>query len=1585
MVFKKNLIRRLSAVVLGTILLCSFSRLNAQGNCPDVEINFLIDSVICYDPNVSLIDLEVEVIGGNGTGTGVWSGPHITNATDGIFRTTFALPGEHQVKYTYTEGACVYTDSTTFLLSRISPPFIQASFERDGHLCEDSTSVVEVLSPFDPNTTNLVWDFSGGTGVEQGRPDLLHVNWDSPGSKLISLRYEQYGCLSQPAIAQVILDPTIETPVVACDNTLERVVYDWVDPPNSSATVVFVISGPNGVADTVRDRYTIENLMPGQIVQVRMVTTSKNTCDGNFIDPICQSATCDGSLIDILPITAACVTGGAQDTIDLEYFLSDTVTQSTLTWSGAGVFDPTQPRIVVDPSMAGQTQWVYLTFEFANCTVTDSVSFDLIPPPVADFSIPATACEGESVSAQFAFGPISANSDTTLIWDFDGATVVGGDPASGTAELSWSSTGTKIVSLAMRVGSCVSETVVRFVNVQGAPEAAVISCTPGPNSILFSWQDIQGATFDINVLQGPTGTRISTTSYEVTGLNNNEEVTIEVITEGAGLCNTRTATQSCMPSDCPAIDIVINPIDPVCADPNASPIDLTATINGGNGSGTLRWTGTNVSGSSWTPDPSQSGQTNFIVARYTEGACVYEDSIEVTVLDPLIANFVIPAQSCTGESIQLLATGNFPANADFSWSFNGVEDAALLGPGPHDIPLNTPGNLQIALDVDDGQCTAPTVSRFIRVAATLPDPVITCDATDDQIVFTWAPVPGAGAYQVNVLQGPAGNQTSDTSIVFTGLMPGEEIRIEVLLENGGPCPDSRGELSCRTPGCPNISLAFDETLLPAGGSLCIGDRDTSFTLAALVTGEVMAGGTLSFSGPGVSGTSWTASPAMAGQVITLIATYQQDGCTFAEDINIQLTAKPTADFSMPAAVCPADPATITFTGQASAAAVFNWSDPTLNGRGPHIFTYNNPGPANVDISLSVTDNGCTSETVTHSLEVYGQHAQPEVSCSSGLSEVVFTWLAAENMRQEVTYNGPGNGQQTSDTSYVVSGLAPDTDVNIEVRFLDDNFICRNVSTVASCTTGSCENLSLDWSAPATVCQGEAFNIAFTAVGAGTEGFDVVIRQGGSTLTYSGIGEGSTLPFTLNSDESFAVIAAGLPDNAGCAVTLPDPLTVAVSTPQNAGTQTIFPEVCSGTDTLINLINLLSNTVAGGEWSFVSGPQHPGSAFSAPVGTVRLDGLPGGNYLFNYSLEGSGGACSNGAATVAIEIVSSPLAHAGPDINLDCQFNVASIGSSLTSPGLSYQWTGGSAGAITDADAVITEVSQAGTYTLRVTDVTNGCSATDQVEVTASPGLIVPYASVIPISCYDSADGAILIDSIVGGQGPFSITINNNEQGDRRVFNNLPAGNYDLLVRSNDGCEAGLFLTIAPPTQLDLQITTDIDQDGNIISAGDSVRLTAQVNIPQEQIGSIRWTSAMGSAGSNSLNTTVSPLISTSYQVEITDINGCSVSDRISIIVQKVTNVFMASAFSPNEDGNNDIFYIQADQSIREIKYFSIYNRWGEQLFRRQNFQPNDPTQGWDGNDAGVRPQPTGVYVYQIELELVSGELLHLEGDITLMR
>jgi gliding motility-associated-like protein len=129
---------------------------------------------------------------------------------------------------------------------------------------------------------------------------------------------------------------------------------------------------------------------------------------------------------------------------------------------------------------------------------------------------------------------------------------------------------------------------------------------------------------------------------------------------------------------------------------------------------------------------------------------------------------------------------------------------------------------------------------------------------------------------------------------------------------------------------------------------------------------------------------------------------------------------------------------------------------------------------------------------------------------------------------------------------------------------------------------------------------------------------------------------------------------------------------------------------------------------------------------------------------------------------------------------------------------------------------------------------------------------------------------------------------------------------------------------------------------------------------------------------------VHPLITSSYGVEITDVNGCKAGDRLSIVVNKNSNTYIPTAFSPNEDGSNDLFYLQSDQTVRQITQFSIYDRWGKQVFVNYNFQPNDPAEGWDGNTRSL-PQPQGVYIYWAELELASGEVVRVSGDVALLR
>ncbi len=84
-----------------------------------------------------------------------------------------------------------------------------------------------------------------------------------------------------------------------------------------------------------------------------------------------------------------------------------------------------------------------------------------------------------------------------------------------------------------------------------------------------------------------------------------------------------------------------------------------------------------------------------------------------------------------------------------------------------------------------------------------------------------------------------------------------------------------------------------------------------------------------------------------------------------------------------------------------------------------------------------------------------------------------------------------------------------------------------------------------------------------------------------------------------------------------------------------------------------------------------------------------------------------------------------------------------------------------------------------------------------------------------------------------------------------------------------------------------------------------------------------------------------------------------------------------SGFSPNGDGNNDIFNVYgiAEASSYELE---VYNRWGEQIFRSA-----DKSEGWNGKFNGT-DVPAGVYAWRYNI-IINGKTFKEKGNITLVR
>jgi gliding motility-associated-like protein len=145
-----------------------------------------------------------------------------------------------------------------------------------------------------------------------------------------------------------------------------------------------------------------------------------------------------------------------------------------------------------------------------------------------------------------------------------------------------------------------------------------------------------------------------------------------------------------------------------------------------------------------------------------------------------------------------------------------------------------------------------------------------------------------------------------------------------------------------------------------------------------------------------------------------------------------------------------------------------------------------------------------------------------------------------------------------------------------------------------------------------------------------------------------------------------------------------------------------------------------------------------------------------------------------------------------------------------------------------------------------------------------------------------------------------------------------------------------------------------------------------------------WSPAAGLSCTGCSNPVATPKVTTSYKLTVSNEGGCSASDAMTItVICGSANVFMPNTFSPNGDGSNDLYYPRG-KGIQTVRSLRIFNRWGEQVFRRDNFNANDPAAAWDGRFQG-RDLPPDVFVYMIDVVCENQSMVTFKGDVALIR
>ncbi len=482
------------------------------------------------------------------------------------------------------------------------------------------------------------------------------------------------------------------------------------------------------------------------------------------------------------------------------------------------------------------------------------------------------------------------------------------------------------------------------------------------------------------------------------------------------------------------------------------------------------------------------------------------------------------------------------------------------------------------------------------------------------------------------------------------------------------------------------------------------------------------------------------------------------------------------------------------------------------------------------------------------------------------------------------------------------------------------------------------------------CNGVADGDAFITVTGGT-----------GTYTYNW-STGATTQDLLNAVNGVHTVTAT--DANGCSNTVsttivPNLLLISVATVTNP--------LCSGQQGSASL------AIQNGSGSYT---YNWGAASSSTTNTAST--LNGGSYV--VTITDNNNICTL-LDTVVLTTPSALLSTIISIDDIDCPDPANSGAIDMTATGgtaaYTYNW---STGATTEDLANLA----GGTYDLTVTDA-NGCTVTNSLTVLEVQGVSVSINTLTgTLPCNRSATGQL--EAVPTGGSSFRYDWSNGAT--TATISTLPVGTYQVVVSNNFDCKDSITATIVAaviPT-LNASITTVTGTVRDTIKPNINTRIYANGGTGQTYSWSATTTGAGNIVIADPLaaNSLVSPDMQGTYMLSVVSnitTNGvtCTVMDTVWLTVEP-DYIGMPTAFTPNGDGNNDMFRpvtLRAD----EIITFRIYNRFGQMVYMGDDLKNG----GWDGSYNGV-PQPRDVYIYVLEYKKASEPVIRdIRGECTLLR
>ncbi|HBF89053.1 MAG TPA: hypothetical protein DDX39_10465, partial [Bacteroidales bacterium] len=266
---------------------------------------------------------------------------------------------------------------------------------------------------------------------------------------------------------------------------------------------------------------------------------------------------------------------------------------------------------------------------------------------------------------------------------------------------------------------------------------------------------------------------------------------------------------------------------------------------------------------------------------------------------------------------------------------------------------------------------------------------------------------------------------------------------------------------------------------------------------------------------------------------------------------------------------------------------------------------------------------------------------------------------------------------------------------------------------------------------------------------------------------------------------------------------------------------------------------------------------------------------------------------NGCTDTQAGVVTEPAILAvtlNTSVNVSCNGdNDGSININVsggTSP-YTYLWDDGSAQTIQDPINLI-----AGTFEVTVTD-DNGCQAIFNTTIVEPLALALSVDIITDVDCNGDNTGSATV-SASNGTAPYTFTWSNAATGTN--VTGLIAGAYDVTVVDSHGCRDSATITINEPAVLTLTLTPS-DASCNGVCDGDISTAVVGGTTPY----SYAWSNLATTA-------TINTLCDGTYDVTVTDANGCEIIDNATINepVSMVLTMTHEDATCGNPDGDAEV-------------------------------------------------------------------------------